>query len=222
MFTRTFTFSLSILVSIVKVLGRAYKSRVLSFTDSTVSINFDADELLKIALEDKNFDIYYHIVERNVQILELKENISNYTYYLLKVGDKCYHFVKLVNETYLNEERIDKGYHFHQTIMVNDHKLSHYCNDSRRNFIRSNNSDNNNWIVFYDTPKEFQLTIVNPHDSIINTEKFTEFSYANAVYSSYKGKSYSPKNPKLPMKSKKRRLMFTDYDGSLLKIKYLD
>ena len=90
MFTRTFTFSLSLLVTIVKVLGRAYKSRVLSFTDSTVSIDFDANELLKVALEDKNFDIYYHVVERNVQILELKENISKYTYYKKGVGKISY------------------------------------------------------------------------------------------------------------------------------------
>ena len=94
--------------------------------------------------------------------------------------------------------------------------------DFRRNFLRSNNTDNNNWIVFYDTPKEFNLTIVNPQDSIINSEKFTDFSNANAVYASYKGKSYSPKNPKLPMKSKKRRLMLSDHEGGLLKIKYLD
>lgn len=222
MFTDTFTFTLSMLLNIIKILGKAYKNRFISYTETTCTVNLSADELLKLALEDRNFSIHYHIVENRVQILELNDEISGYTYYILKIGDnKFQHFVKLVNEKYLDEERINGRYQFYQNLNVNEHVISHYCNEKGRNYLRSNNEVNNS-IVFYDTPKEYKLTIVNSHDNIVNNEIFTDFSIANTIYSSYKGKSYSPSNRKRPITTKKRRLMFMDNDNHLLKIKYLD
>lgn len=221
MFTEIFTFNLSILLNIIKILGRDYKKRFLSFTESTVTVQLSADELLRLAVEDRNFDLFYHIVENHVQIMEIHDNISGYDYYILKVGDKCQHFVKIISEKYLDEERINRRYNFHQNLKVNEFHLSHYCNEYGRNFIRSNN-ENNNYVVFYDTPKVYRLSIVNSHDSLVSEEKFTDFSTANVIYGSYKGKSYSPSNRKRPINTKKRKLMLMDNDNKLLKIKYLD